>query len=116
MQFYDFEGLDSEWKGLASATEERYAWQDKKESAYFRGSCWFYKNHGRTAAISMSKAAPDMVDAAWYEEIRTDMLEKDGVPQFGDIEQAVSACFASSLVGGGCLAFPRPCSGVVVRP
>ena len=89
-QFYDFEGLDSEWGGLASWTDKEYEWQDKKESAYFRGSCWFYKNHARTAAISMSKAAPDMVDAAWYEEIRTDMLEKDGIPQFGDIQHAVS--------------------------
>eukprot|EP00961_Rhodomonas_salina_P226978 3068678-Rhodomonas_salina.1 len=33
-------------------------------------SCWFYKQHGRTAAFTMSEVAPDLVDARWYDEIR----------------------------------------------
>lgn len=90
LQFYDFEGIDAEWSGLRNVTDAQYLWEDKKESAHFRGSCWYYKGHGRTAAVTMSHVAPDMVDAAWYDEIRTDMLEKDGLPQFGEIERAVS--------------------------
>jgi len=47
----------------------------------------------------MGKAAPDLVDAEWYSEIRTDMLEKDGVPQFGDIAEAGSHKYLLHLEG-----------------
>ncbi|EKX40306.1 hypothetical protein GUITHDRAFT_142809 [Guillardia theta CCMP2712] len=102
--FYDFDLLDQEYSELSAATESLncwpelagrfqttealFPWDSKLDVAFFRGSCWFYKSHGRTAAMTMSKVAKDLVDAEWYDEIRTDMLEKDGIPQFGDIHES----------------------------
>jgi hypothetical protein len=97
--FYDFDDLDKEWDTLHKTTEQQHKWGDKREAAYFRGSCWYYKDHGRTAAFTMSEVAPDLVDAKWYEEIRTDMLEKDGVPQFGEIERAGAYKYLLHLEG-----------------
>jgi len=34
-----------------------FPWQSKVEAAWFRGSCWYYKRHGRTAAMSMSEVS-----------------------------------------------------------
>ncbi len=97
--FYDFDDVDKEWDTLHNTTEKRHKWEEKREAAFFRGSCWYYKEHGRTAAFTMSEVAPDVVDAKWYEEIRTDMLEKDGVPQFGEIEGAGAYKYLLHLEG-----------------
>ncbi|KAJ1488796.1 lipopolysaccharide-modifying protein, partial [Baffinella frigidus] len=97
--FYDFDDWDKELQELDSASEALYPWESKIETAFFRGSCWFYKRHGRTAALTMSEVDKDLVDAAWYKEVRTDMLEQDGVPQFGDIFEAGAFKYLLHLEG-----------------
>ena len=83
--FYDFERLDHELQEIYNKTQALFPWETKHEKALFRGSCWYYKQHGRSAAFTMSQVAPDIVDAAWYDQVKTDMLEKDGLAHFGDI-------------------------------
>jgi hypothetical protein len=83
--FYDFDTFDLEVEEIHNKSKFLFPWQAKIETAWFRGSCWYYKGHGRTAAMTMSEVAPELVDAAWYDEVRTEMLEIDGLAHFGDL-------------------------------
>ena len=81
--FYDFEVMDRELQELANKSSAVFPWESKLEKARFRGSCWYYKNHGRTAAFTMAQVAPDLVDADWYEEVRTSCRPVAGVECLG---------------------------------
>ena len=97
--FYDFQSLDAEVADMAEKARALFPWGTRKEIAWFRGSCWYYKHHGRTAALTMSEVAPELVDAAWYEEVRTEMLGEDGIAHFGEVWEGARHKYLLHLEG-----------------
>ena len=97
--WYDFETSDADFSRLSHAAESRYPWDSKREAAYFRGSIYWYEQHGRTRAFAASLVHPAEVDVDWYDAIDTLPLESDGRPLFGDIEEHARYKYLLSLEG-----------------
>ena len=74
--WYDFDQSDDEGAALAAAAARR-PWAARRERAHFRGSVYWYENHGRTRAFAASLVSPDEVDVDWYEKVDTAALETD---------------------------------------
>jgi len=59
---------------LANKSDLLFPWHSKVESAMFRGSCWYYKHHGRTAVplsllirtLYLIERAPQSTERALY--------------------------------------------------
>ena len=61
---YDYDHSDAEWSRLAAAGRRR-PWRARRERAFFRGSVYWYRRHGRTRAFAQSMATPHELDADW---------------------------------------------------
>lgn len=61
---YDYDQTDVEWSSLAAAGRQR-PWRARRERAFFRGSVYWYRRHGRTRAFAQSMATPHEIDADW---------------------------------------------------
>ena len=61
---YDYDHSDAEWSRLAAAGR-RQPWRARRERAFFRGSVYWYRRHGRTRAFAQSMATPHELDADW---------------------------------------------------
>ena len=96
--WYDFEKSDGEWATLAAAAARR-PWAARRERAHFRGSVYWYENHGRTRAFAASLVSPDEVDVDWYEKVDTAALETDGENVFGAIGDHAKFKWLLSLEG-----------------
>jgi hypothetical protein len=96
--WYDFDSSDAAIANLSSIADA-WPWHSKKQSAFFRGSIYWFEKHGRTRAFARSLVAPSEIDVDWYENIETASLETDGTPHFGDMGEYAGHKFVLSLEG-----------------